>query len=400
MKRRGRKISLIIFSLLMAATLCSCGSFRGAFSDCWDWFYYDLCGQERGLTPEEEEALLHQAQVEAGVEELLTQLDGNYAYGTLTEEEQRLYAEMLYGILYFEEEMTLSTLDTDQVEKVYYAILCDRGDLYWSHGYSYVCYRDSEGELLQVGFRPVYTKTQEETEELAETIEAVAADWLADLPEDAGDYEKVKYVFEFLIANVDYNGDSLENQNLLSVFLYQETVCQGYACAAQYLLRQLGVECLVVTGTVEESGHAWNLVNIDGAWYHMDVTWGNSSYVDANSEELINYNYLCMTDEEILSNHVITMPISLPSCNSREANYYVQIGAYLDSWDEKALGEMISVAFQEGNASVSIKFAGESLFERAVEVLFGQNRIFFYCRGVEELLYYEDTEFWILTIWF
>ncbi len=61
-------------------------------------------------------------------------------------------------------------------------------------------------------------------------------------------------------------------------FLNKKTVCQGYANATQYLLTLLGIPAVVVTGTAEGDTHAWNLVQLDGAYYFMDTTWGNSSY--------------------------------------------------------------------------------------------------------------------------
>ena len=64
---------------------------------------------------------------------------------------------------------------------------------------------------------------------------------LADAPKEGSDYEKALYVFKKLIDEVDYVEDSADNQNIISVFLNHETICQGYAYATQYLLEKLGV---------------------------------------------------------------------------------------------------------------------------------------------------------------
>ena len=85
-----------------------------------------------------------------------------------------------------------------------------------------------------------------------------------------GDYEKAKYVFEYLAGNVEYQMGTEQNQNIISVFLNKKTVCQGYANATQYLLTLLGIPAVVVTGTAEGDTHAWNLVQLDGAYYFMD----------------------------------------------------------------------------------------------------------------------------------
>jgi transglutaminase/protease-like cytokinesis protein 3 len=78
--------------------------------------------------------------------------------------------------------------------------------------------------------------------------------------------------------------------------------CQGYAVAVFRLLKELGVECSVVTGTgIDEQGneefHAWNRVVIDGEVYNLDATW------DAGKEE---YDYF-LVEDEYFNNHVICL---------------------------------------------------------------------------------------------
>ena len=96
-------------------------------------------------------------------------------------------------------------------------------------------------------------------------------------------YEKIKYIYETLIRQVEYQEDSGQNQNIRSVFLEGKTVCMGYSKAAQYLLNRMGIFCTLVTGTVNgdrPSSHAWNLVKIGEEYYFMDVTWGNPGYLN------------------------------------------------------------------------------------------------------------------------
>lgn len=48
-------------------------------------------------------------------------------------------------------------------------------------------------------------------------------------------------------------------------------VCQAYAYGYMYIMEKLGIECYVTSSNA--MGHAWNIIEIDGSYYHVDVTW-------------------------------------------------------------------------------------------------------------------------------
>ena len=160
-----------------------------------------------------------------------------------------------------------------------------------------------------------------------------------------------------MIANTEYVMESEDNQNICSVFLNEKSVCQGYAKAAQYLLKRLGMTAILISGTVGDGqDHAWNIVQIDGVYYHVDVTWGDASYVSGGESKKengiiprINYEYLCVPDKQLLRTHRIIYEVELPECNSMEANYYVMEGAYFEEPDlEKA--EVLFESYENGYA--------------------------------------------------
>ena len=61
----------------------------------------------------------------------------------------------------------------------------------------------------------------------------------------------------------------------MAVLKEHKGVCQGYALLALKMLRELGIETLYVVGEVNTGPHAWNLVKVDGEWYHLDTTWND-----------------------------------------------------------------------------------------------------------------------------
>lgn len=59
--------------------------------------------------------------------------------------------------------------------------------------------------------------------------------------------------------------------------MYRKSVCEGFALAFANVLNRLGIPCGIVTGYSSLDGtfgaHAWNIVELDRKYYHLDVTW-------------------------------------------------------------------------------------------------------------------------------
>ncbi len=91
-------------------------------------------------------------------------------------------------------------------------------------------------------------------------------------------YDKIKAVHDYICNTVSY---SFETSNYVAGYDYrsaydalvsQQTVCTGYALLFQKFMDQMGIPCYFANGTLNGMGHAWNIVQIDGQWYHIDCT--------------------------------------------------------------------------------------------------------------------------------
>ena len=52
-----------------------------------------------------------------------------------------------------------------------------------------------------------------------------------------------------------------------------KAVCEGYSLAFNAIMLELGIPTKRMSG----GGHAWNMVKIGNRWYHVDVTWNDTS---------------------------------------------------------------------------------------------------------------------------
>lgn len=89
------------------------------------------------------------------------------------------------------------------------------------------------------------------------------------------DMEKVLFVNEYVddLTYYYYGSDHLKAR--VSGPLYKGySTCQGYTEAIRMLLRHVDVPvAFVASSTID---HSWNMVQIDGEWYHMDATWDDA----------------------------------------------------------------------------------------------------------------------------
>lgn len=356
---------------------------------------------------EQEETRLPEQVLSRTNEELRKQQRDCYAFGKLSEEEQQVYLEMLEALTDFRENVRLSSCDKELISRVFQCVLNDHPEIFYVEGYSYTEY--TLGNLLKkITFTGSYSLGPEEVAEKQEQIDDYVNQCLAGMPAGADEYEKVKYIYEYLIHHTDYDASAKDSQNICSVFLEHRSVCQGYAKATQYLLNRAGIFATLVLGqVVGGEGHAWNLVRIDGEYYYVDTTWGDASYQAVGGSNYpvekiptINYDYLGVTTEQMEQTHTPDNVVELPICTAIEANYYVREGAYFTEWDEEKIEKIFADSYEKGEAYVTLKCEGPDVYQKMRETLIGQQGIFRYLDAPDKAVsYVENEKQYSLSFW-
>ena len=296
-----------------------------------------------------------------------------YGYSTLDEESQKVYRQLAAGIESFQEKIPVDPISQEQLEKVMRILMADHPEYFWTDGTSSYTYQELPGGGIQnMEVQPAYQVTGQEALDLKSQIEAKADQWIQGAPQ--GDtYEQIKYVYETLIDQAEYQEDSPQNQNIRSVFLEGKTVCMGYSKAAQYLLNRMGIFCTLVTGTVtgeKPSSHAWNLVKIGEQYYYMDVTWGNPGYLNpVENDAYISYSYLCCNWDTIAPTHTPDDTIPLPPCQDDSYNYYKNKGRWYETYDWNQIYQVIQNDLAQGAEMTELRFASQDSYDLAVQEL-------------------------------
>lgn len=318
--------------------------------------------------------------------------ENSYAYKTLDYDTKRVYIELYDTIMSFAESTTVSTTSDEVLSNAYDALTADHGELFWIKGYS--CRTHTRrSEVIQLDFLPLYTMDESTRDYFQQKVDAAVTRILDNAPFTGTDYEKAKYVFDYLASNIEYERESDENQNILSVFLYERSVCQGFASATQYLLRELGVQSAIVTGLSNNVPHAWNLVVLDDEYYYMDTTWGNSTFTDENVH-FVDYSYFAVTSAECDLTHKADVTFPLPSCRATVDNYYVQEGLLFSSFDEQVVIDACLKQLEDTGVA-SIKFASDDVYKTAANRLLRDGGIAEVCSS--SIYYVDNAALRILT---
>lgn len=191
------------------------------------------------------------------------------------------------------------------------------------------------------------------------------------------DHEKVKVIHDWIVLNLSYD-TSLKKYTAYDGLVTGSTVCQGYSLLAYRMLERVGIDNRIVEGTAGGQLHAWNIVNLDGKWYHMDTTWDDPT---PDRKGKVSHSYYLLSDDEMARDHIWTGKSKYPAASApyREALLklvkagdskkaaYQKLYHALDYslYDEKdavkghaALKTKVQSALKEGGTSLTFRYKG------------------------------------------
>ena len=298
-----------------------------------------------------------------------------YYFKQLTEEEQRVYRELLKGIRAREKEFYLTISDDDSIDRSYHAVLKDHPEIFWVHNREKI-YKTTYSDSDYCVFTPGYTYTDSEIDEIQTAMEQSFQEVRALIPEDAGDYEKVRIVYTYVIDHTQYQTGE-DDQSIAGVFWKKSAVCAGYAGAVQYLLERLDIPCIYVDGSIKGSteGHAWDIVKIGQEYYYVDATNGdqpdflNGDAAQLEEHKTIIYDYLCPFQEEYEKTYTPSEELTVPACTAKDLDFYVLNQGYFEDYSWQDIYDYCKMRMDNGAAVVRFKFGSQEAFSEACQEL-------------------------------
>ncbi|MBE6792405.1 MAG: hypothetical protein E7534_02755 [Ruminococcaceae bacterium] len=199
--------------------------------------------------------------------------------------------------------------------------------------------------------------------------------------------ERAVLLHDRLIAHATYDEQAAESDTpdkthpfaftVYGALVQQKAVCEGYARAYMLLCQLADIPCATVGGTETATNgpHMWNIVTIDGADYHTDVTW------DDRWDTALHV-YCHLTAEEIGRTHTFDKDAWGQTADATAENWYIKNDRYQPRYDRTAIAKAIAARVAVGDAVIEWRFSPEHLSSIA---LFVKNRTWF-SEAVEEHL--------------
>ena len=257
----------------------------------------------------------------------------NYHYHQLDELEKRAYQKLVAAYRNMEPETFLEGFfRIDRVLKVIEYVYNDNPEFFFVEN-TKIQYRQRFGGI-QVVHNYRYSKQKKAQYErliLWETKEFLSK-WIRP---NMSTYEKLLAINGYLAANVTYDqavklalkeetGEAVgccEDYSIVGPLTKHMGVCHGVAMTAKYLCDVLGIQCMVVMGTVHgKEKHAWNIIysgKKDRHFYHWDPTY----HLDLKGEKELQLGYFLISDQIIQKSRTWDRNF-YPACVWNDMDYF------------------------------------------------------------------------------
>lgn len=146
-----------------------------------------------------------------------------------------------------------------------------------------------QGGTRVVELQFFYWTDRETLRAMREQVQPVFSSAALYVTGQAGERVKFQQLHTFLTERFDY---TYQSSLTPSYSLLCEGIGDSNAFSQIYaaMCSRIGLEAMVVSGTRKGEKHQWNLVKIDGTWYHLDLT-ATRQFLPATDDEMTGYEW-------------------------------------------------------------------------------------------------------------
>ena len=279
-----------------------------------------------------------------------------FYYGSLSPKQKRAYKDVLKGILEYKNTISMMGLfDTSAIGDVMNAVKYDHAELFHVDFSKYGYGRTAIGAAISIGYlydRHEADKHKTELEKLVlSTIKG------ADISERDSDILKFRKLHNYIVRNFEYDEMAVNRpERHMGSFSAFETlknrkgVCEGISKAYKLICDNMNLKSGILIGESTLPGfemnmnHAWNICQIEGDFFHIDVTWDMGI---SQSGKFYRYDYFGLTDERIGKDHKYAV---IEKCITEKYDYF--LNTKKDIGDKEKLKKYIVSQIDGGSNNI------------------------------------------------
>lgn len=241
-----------------------------------------------------------------------------YYYQQLDHYSQNVYDLLQKGFQCLSDSIRVPQLSPKALSELFFQLRLDNPMIFYVVSFSYRTYPESE--TMEVLPEYLFDKAKIKTHQKA--IEARITRVVRPMLEKPP-LEQERLIHEFICENVTY--DKLEkpySHEIIGPLTNGVGVCEGISKTVKLLCDRLNLPCLVAICDADpEHGqkyrHAWNILQINGKFYHLDATFDNS----LKRYGVPRFDYFNLSDKAIFRDH---RPLLYPAppCPDSGSFYY------------------------------------------------------------------------------
>lgn len=129
-----------------------------------------------------------------------------------------------------------------------------------------------DDNVIEITIKHTYSK--EDKEKINTIVNEIIKENIKD---NMSTKDKIKTIHDYIINKTNYdtlktkniNDETYKSNTAYGVLLENYGICSGYSDAMAIFLNELNI----INYKISNDQHIWNLVFLDGTWYHLDLTW-------------------------------------------------------------------------------------------------------------------------------
>lgn len=235
-----------------------------------------------------------------------------YPYQQLNRRERALYSALCQGIENYDEIIKLPGIyEKEEYERVYLMVTMQEPQLF---------YLDSIYETAEAmaDVNIFYSVEKDQVAGMRAQMDR-AADRIIEQTESAStEMQKLLMIHDGIAAICEYSDGPFQSE-AYGCLVNGQAKCEGYAKALLYVARRAGINVMNVTGTIRNGeNHVWNIAEISGAYYNIDLTWDDDEGYQGN----VSHVCFAVPDSEFQDHRTDLSSYRPPACEEDTRNYY------------------------------------------------------------------------------